>query len=700
MELMLDQRINLLLSVGEECVTVEELNKLLINKPNFRLYDGFEPSGRMHIAQGIFKAMNVNKCIDAGGTFVFWIADWFALMNDKMGGDLEKIKNVGRYLIEVWKAVGMDMSRVEFLLSSEEINKNALSYWTQMLDIARNFGINRITKCCTIMGRNDGNLTAAQILYPLMQCTDIFFLKADICQLGVDQRKVNMLAREYCESVGKKLKPIILSHHMLYGLVKGQPKMSKSLPNSAIFMEDTTEQIRDKIMKAYCPRIVEDDDVSPGMTLVEDKLKNPCLDYVKHIIFSNHNNKMVCGDKVFTSAKDVEDAFIIGDLNETNLKEGIICAIDDLIKPVREHFENNEDAKKLLEMVISYNKEGNKSRNLMKLTLKKDKLTHVVFAPFAHSSNLELGVLVDIIKRLESVASNHEPILFISDWSSFVLNCFNGNKKVIASTYIIFVESLKTLNPVLMRNVRIILQSEAILSDPNSYWISVINAGRNISLDRVKKVGENNQVGFVVATLMHVADVLATDASVLHCNEDWLSYHLLAMDYFKLLGISEKRKIHVTYHQSLILSGPLDSRVEDLSILSIDMVADVNRKIKKAFCEPTNIKFNPPLRIIEEFGFKSGHILVPKCKDDGVFVSYTKIENMILDFEQGILHPSDMKTVVMKIVNDILEPLRENLKSESGRNAVNDIKQFMKNGPLHGFAGNKKNHNKCVSQNK
>jgi hypothetical protein len=27
-----------------------------------------------------------------------------------------------------------------------------------------------------------------------------------------------MLAREYCDAVGIKLKPVILSHHMLYGL--------------------------------------------------------------------------------------------------------------------------------------------------------------------------------------------------------------------------------------------------------------------------------------------------------------------------------------------------------------------------------------------------------------------------------------------------------------------------------------------------
>ena len=25
---------------------------------------------------------------EAGGQFIFWVADWFALMNDKMGGAL------------------------------------------------------------------------------------------------------------------------------------------------------------------------------------------------------------------------------------------------------------------------------------------------------------------------------------------------------------------------------------------------------------------------------------------------------------------------------------------------------------------------------------------------------------------------------------------------------------------------------------
>jgi len=33
--------------------------------------------------------------------YMLQVADWFALMNDKMGGDLAKIKDVGRYFVEV-----------------------------------------------------------------------------------------------------------------------------------------------------------------------------------------------------------------------------------------------------------------------------------------------------------------------------------------------------------------------------------------------------------------------------------------------------------------------------------------------------------------------------------------------------------------------------------------------------------------------
>ncbi|KAL7186090.1 hypothetical protein ACSBR2_027948 [Camellia fascicularis] len=209
---------------------------------------------------------SVSKLTSAGCKVKIWIADWFAQLNNKMGGDLKKIQTVGQYMIEIWKAVGLNLQgdKVEFLWSSKETNSRAHEYWPLVMDIARKNKLSRITS-------EKDELTAAQIFYPCMQCADIFFLKADICQLGMDQRKVNVLVREYCDDIKRKNKPIILSHYMLPGLRQGQEKMSKSDPSFSIFIEDEKAEVNLKIKVAYCPPMV-----------VEG---NPCLEYLKYIIF-------------------------------------------------------------------------------------------------------------------------------------------------------------------------------------------------------------------------------------------------------------------------------------------------------------------------------------------------------------------------------------------------------------------------------
>ncbi|GAQ78185.1 Tyrosyl-tRNA synthetase [Klebsormidium nitens] len=346
--LSIDERFALARSVGEECIQEDELWNLLLKKPTPPVcYDGFEPSGRVHIAQGVMKALNVNKLTKAGCIFKFWVADWFAQLNNKMGGDLKKIQTVGRYMIEVWKAVGMDLTNVQFLWSSEEINSKAHEYWPLVMDIARKNNLARIVRCSQIMGRNEkDDLSAAQILYPCMQCADIFFLKADICQLGMDQRKVNMLAREYCDEIKRKNKPIILSHHMLPGLQQGQEKMSKSDPNSAIFMEDSEAEVNVKIKKAYCP---------PGVIQ-----GNPIFEYVKFVLIPWSGKLNVVraeehgGNKTYTDIAEVEADYTAGSLHPGDLKSALSRGLNEILQPVRDHFQKDPEAKKLLTQVKSY----------------------------------------------------------------------------------------------------------------------------------------------------------------------------------------------------------------------------------------------------------------------------------------------------------------------------------------------------------
>eukprot|EP00698_Gefionella_okellyi_P006510 TRINITY_DN15849_c0_g1_i1.p1 TRINITY_DN15849_c0_g1~~TRINITY_DN15849_c0_g1_i1.p1 ORF type:complete len:389 (-),score=84.56 TRINITY_DN15849_c0_g1_i1:6-1148(-) len=346
----LKRRFDLCRAVAEECVGDANLRSLLEKKEHPVCYDGFEPSGRMHIAQGILKAINVNRLTQAGCKFIFWVADWFALMNNKLGGDLKKIQTCGKYMIEIWKAAGMDLSMVEFKWASEEMNARSSEYWLQVIDIARSFNVPRIVRCCTIMGRRDDeDLTAAQIMYPCMQCADIFFLKADICQLGLDQRKVNVLALEYCDKIKRKNKPVILSHHMMMGLKEGQEKMSKSDPDSAIFMDDDEVVVGTKIKKAFCPpRVVA---------------KNPCMDYMKWIVFPRFGRitvqrrdkePLVCEsyeelEKAYTAPEDAPEA-----VWPNELKDALKKYINEAIAPVREHFKTNKEAAALKKQVNSF----------------------------------------------------------------------------------------------------------------------------------------------------------------------------------------------------------------------------------------------------------------------------------------------------------------------------------------------------------
>ena len=100
-----EAKIDIIKSIAQEIVTEEELRELLQTKSHPIAYDGFEPSGQIHIAQGLMRVATVNKLTSAGLHFKFWVADWHAMLNNKYGGDIEKIRTVGKYFVEVWKAL-------------------------------------------------------------------------------------------------------------------------------------------------------------------------------------------------------------------------------------------------------------------------------------------------------------------------------------------------------------------------------------------------------------------------------------------------------------------------------------------------------------------------------------------------------------------------------------------------------------------
>ena len=354
------EKLKLLQNVGEEIINEKELINLLESGENIIAYDGFEPSGQMHIAQGILRTININKLIKAGIKFKMLVADWHAFANKKMGGDLEKIKTVGKYFIEIWKASGLDMENVEFIWASDLVKDP--NYWKLVLQIASTNSIKRFIRTAEIMGREESlDLSAAQIIYSCMQTADIFTLGAKITQLGMDQRKVNVLAREIGPLLGY-WKPVIISHHMILGLGKPSQsqdkvkkvmelKMSKSNPNFAIFMTDSEQEVNNKILKAWCP--------------VGETTLNPVLEYYKYFVFESFDRLRIekviinrlekFGGKIELSTyEDLEKQFLNNKIHPEDLKNSLSIYLNKLLEPIRSHFEKNPYAKSLLDQVKSF----------------------------------------------------------------------------------------------------------------------------------------------------------------------------------------------------------------------------------------------------------------------------------------------------------------------------------------------------------
>lgn len=273
-----EKKIEVVKGIAQEIVTEEELKNLFETNQHPLAYDGFEPSGIAPLHFGVYRTKNIKKLLSIGVKFNLYIADYFALINKKMGEDMEKIRNVGKYFIEVWKAAGVDMDKVSIIWARDLMND--FSYWDRFIQVGRSVSLDRSKRAITIMGRKEGEtIDSAQIFYPIMQVTDIFQMDIDICQLGIDQRKANILAREVAQKHGWKV-PVAVHHPYILGL-KGAPKdiktmndvegmaykMSKSDPKSSILVHDSEKLIMEKVASAYCPEKIIDG--------------NPMFDYLK-----------------------------------------------------------------------------------------------------------------------------------------------------------------------------------------------------------------------------------------------------------------------------------------------------------------------------------------------------------------------------------------------------------------------------------
>ncbi|GAB4326270.1 MAG: tyrosine--tRNA ligase [Promethearchaeota archaeon] len=359
MSMDVEERFDLITRDLEETLTEDDLRALLNSGAPVKHYIGFEISGKVHLGTGLMCMSKVKDFMDAGVDCTVFLADWHTWINDKLGGDREVIRSVAEgYFKEALKAslaaLGGNPEKLKFVLGSDLYHHNDL-YWETVIDVSKHVTLKRALRSITIMGRKQGEgVDFAKLIYPSMQVADIFIQGVNLAHAGSDQRKAQVVAREVAQklkssplldSKGNKAKPVAVHHHLLLGL-KAPPtwpvprdgmqelwsemKMSKSVPDSAVFVHDDPEEVRRKIRAAFCPAGEAD--------------FNPVLDWAKYLVFRRDRTLEVKrpakygGDVQFESYDELERAFVGGKLHPLDLKKAVAEAIVEILAPIHEAF--------------------------------------------------------------------------------------------------------------------------------------------------------------------------------------------------------------------------------------------------------------------------------------------------------------------------------------------------------------------------
>ena len=325
----------------EEIVTRQELIELFKTNSKPKHYIGFEISGFLHLGSLISTGFKINDFIKAGVKCKVFLADWHTLINDKLSGDWETISKVSKYYADAFKLICPD---VEILLGSD-LYDSRKEYWFEFVKFAKHVSLARTIRTLTIMGRseNEEKIDLAKLLYPPMQAVDIHSMDLDIVHSGMDQRKIHMLVREIFPKMKWKV-PVAVHQRLIPGLSEPSDsasekkvlgKMSKSDPNSGIFIHDSNDEIKSKIKKAWCEE--------------GNSENNPLLEISKHVIFHEFDEIKIerpekfGGNVSYYNYSDLESDFAQKKLHPSDLKQSVADYLIKIISPVRDKIVLNEE---------------------------------------------------------------------------------------------------------------------------------------------------------------------------------------------------------------------------------------------------------------------------------------------------------------------------------------------------------------------
>lgn len=310
--------------IAEEIITSDRFEDNASNAEQKTAYIGYEPSGVLHLGH-IVTANALIELQNMGFNIKVLIADLHAQLNNKESD--QDIRDLGETMKDQLLSFGLSEDTT-FVYGSDF--QNDVEYQTMVHKLCQKVTTSRAERSMSEIA-SDESSKVSHLLYPVMQIADIWWLDADIAVGGMEQRKVHMLASDTFPKEDLEKRTYIHTP-LLADLETGETKMSSS-SGTTISSADSKDEVRDKIMDAYCPTDRPEDKDNPILQIYEYHIF-PRNDQVRIEREDEHG-----GDIIYSNYEEMEESLYDGDLHPLDAKEHLHRELNKILEPLREAHE-------------------------------------------------------------------------------------------------------------------------------------------------------------------------------------------------------------------------------------------------------------------------------------------------------------------------------------------------------------------------
>jgi len=294
----------------------------------------------------------------------------------------------------------------------------------------------------------------------------------------------------------------------------------------------------------------------------------------------------------------------------------------------------------------------------------KSKKKPVVYCGYEPSGPMHLGHFVTITKLMDFAKAGFKVKVLLADVHALLNR--KGDHEKVAKDVEAWTKTIKAIG----------LDAEVVLGSDfqfkTDYISDVISLAQEVTINRglrsmqeVARDIENATVSQLWYPLMQIVDIKHLGCDVAYGGLEQRKIHMLGREVFSAIG--HKAAI---VHTPLItsLKGPgqkMSKSIQGSGISVTDSDSEISKAVMDAYCPERIVEDNPLLQIAKLIVFpRIKSLKIERLKKFGGNIEFDSYETLEKTYNEGKLHPMDLKSSMSKELIAIITPIRKNFQMQ------------------------------------